>query len=54
MLQKEKTILAATRLDRVTSGLWAPRATSCAMLLDGTESIKTSKYTAHFDHLTVT
>lgn len=25
--------VAATRLDRVTSGLWAPRATSCAMLL---------------------
>ena len=28
-------VIAATRLDRVTSGLWAPRATSCAMLLDG-------------------
>ena len=31
--QKQIKFIAATRLDRVTSGLWAPRATSCAMLL---------------------
>ena len=41
--KKKKRGIAATRLDRVTSGLWAPRATSCAMLLDG-RPFKTGHY----------
>ena len=41
--KKKRNRIAATRLDRVTSGLWAPRATSCAMLLDG-RPFKTGHY----------